>query len=149
MKEKIVEMDIPSDPAQIQRVEKQTEKLARKLGFSADDLDSLAIAVTEVVANAIYHGNKCDPQKKVKIRFTITTAAFVVSVMDQGRGFCPDELGNPVAPENLLKGSGRGIFIVQALIDRVTFKFHPSGTEVILIKYRRREGKPKTLANEG
>ncbi|MBN1541369.1 ATP-binding protein [candidate division KSB1 bacterium] len=131
-----IEMVIPSTPEQIHRVEAKAEKLARRFGFSQDDLDSLAIAITEIVANAIYHGNKKDPDKTVSIRFVCTTEALIVSVRDQGGGFKPNDLADPLAPENLLKGSGRGIFIVRTLVDDLQFKFHHDGTEVILTKNR-------------
>ncbi len=125
-------MLIPSEPEQIQKVERKAEELARKAGFSEDEMDNLAIAVTEVVANAIFHGNKGDRSKKVYIKFILQGKEIQIHVRDEGKGFAPDELANPLAPENILKESGRGIFIVKTLMDNVRYQFTPEGTEVIL-----------------
>ena len=132
--EQISEMIIPSEPNQIQKVEARAEELARGLGLSEDERDSLAIALTEVVANAIMHGNKNDPSKKVFIKFIVTPKILEIRVRDEGKGFRPEDVANPLEPENLYKESGRGIFIVKALMDDVKFLFHETGTEVILIK---------------
>ena len=129
---KVYEMLIPSEPEQIQKVERKAEELARKAGFSEDEMDNLAIAVTEVVANAIFHGNKGDRSKKVYIKFILQGKEIQIHVRDEGKGFAPDELANPLAPENILKESGRGIFIVKTLMDNVRYQFTPEGTEVIL-----------------
>lgn len=127
-------MVIFSDPENIKKVEAKTERLAKRIGFSEDELDSLAISVTEIVANAIYHGNKRDNHKRVFIKFECRDKSIRISVRDEGPGFNPDQVANPLAPENLFKESGRGIFIVKTLMDDVRFKFLKDGTEIILIK---------------
>ena len=132
---KTTEMIIPSRVSQIQVVEERAEKIAKKLGFDENERDSLAIAITEVVANAINHGNKRAKDKNVHVKFVTTTKSFIIQVRDEGEGFNPDELADPLKPENLLKESGRGIFIVKTLIDDVQYKFRKTGTEVILIKH--------------
>ncbi len=128
-------MIIPSKVSQIQVVEERAEKIAKKLGFGEDERDSLAIAITEVVANAINHGNKRAKDKNVHVKFITTQKSFIIHVKDEGEGFNPDELADPLKPENLLKESGRGIFIVKTLIDDVQYKFRKTGTEVILTKH--------------
>jgi serine/threonine-protein kinase RsbW len=132
---KTIEMIIPSKVSQIQVVEERAEKIAENLGFNEDERDSLAIAITEVVANAINHGNKRAKDKNVHVKFKTTTKSFIIHVQDEGEGFKPDELADPLKPENLLKESGRGIFIVKTLIDDVQYKFRKTGTEVILTKH--------------
>jgi serine/threonine-protein kinase RsbW len=127
-------MVISSDPENIKKVESKTERLAKKIGFSEEELDSLAISVTEIVANAIYHGNRKDRTKKVYIKFITSHKKIIIHVRDQGVGFNPNQVANPLAPENLFKESGRGIFIVKTLMDDVKFKFLKSGTEIILTK---------------
>jgi serine/threonine-protein kinase RsbW len=130
----ISEMVIYSDPENIKKVESRTERLAKKMGFSEEELDSLAISVTEIVANAIYHGNRKDKSKRVFIKFVTSAKKFVIHIRDEGVGFNPNLVANPLAPENLFKESGRGIFIVKTLMDEVKFKFLKKGTEIILTK---------------
>lgn len=128
---------IPSDPNRIGQVERLAERVARELGFGDDDADSLSIAVTEAVNNAMHHGNKLDRKKKVRVRFELFADMATVHVSDEGQGFDPSKLQDPLRPENVLKDSGRGIFILRALMDDVRFCFSPAGTEVILVKRRR------------
>lgn len=128
------ELIIPSELDRIQEVEDFTEKIATKMNFSEEAKDSLAIAVTEVTNNAIIHGNKKDAGKKVVIRYHISESAITITVRDEGAGFDPDKISNPLAPENLLKESGRGIFIIKALLDEVSFHFNKGGTLVKMVK---------------
>ena len=131
---KVEKISIPSDPDKIQLVERKTERFATRIGLSEDDIDSLGIAVTEVVSNAIKHGNRGDISKKVHIEFTVEDRCVKVVIRDEGKGFDPDDIANPLDPENLYKDSGRGIFIVKELMDDVGYRFNKKGTEIILIK---------------
>jgi serine/threonine-protein kinase RsbW len=128
---------IASHPDQIQKIEALAEQYAKELSFSQDEMDSLAIAVTEVVANAIYHANKQDPNKSVTVRFEVSDTTLTIRVIDEGEGFELDNIQNPLDPENLMKESGRGIFIVRTLMDDVQFHFHSNGTEVVLVKHHK------------
>lgn len=132
------ELVVPSTPDQIQVVEERAEAMAREAGFADDERDSIAIAITEMVANAIFHGNKSDPTKQVRVRFTMTAESFTIAIRDQGRGFNPEKVADPLQPENLLKDSGRGIFIVRTLMDQIDIHSGPEGTEVVLIKKKKR-----------
>jgi serine/threonine-protein kinase RsbW len=132
------EMIIPSLPEQIQRVEEKCEEMAALAGFVNDERDSIAIATTEMVANAIYHGNKSNPAKTVHIRFYVAPGRLTVRITDQGKGFNPTLVPDPRQPENLLKDSGRGIFIVRSMMDSVDFEFEPEGgTTVVLSKSKK------------
>ncbi len=128
------EMVIPSDVNRIKDVERITERIATHMNFGEDDKDSLAIAVTEIVGNAISHGNKNDLTKNVTVTFDYDDDTIIVTVQDEGEGFDEDEIENPLEPENLLKESGRGIFIVRALIDELSIVRNEKGTLVRLIK---------------
>lgn len=130
-------MVIPSLPDQIQIVEEKAEELANQVGFNDDEKDSLAIAITEMIANAIYHGNKGDPTKRVFLCFHVKSGRMDISIRDEGGGFDPRKIADPLKPENLLKDSGRGIFIVRTLMDEVYFKFQENGTTAVLIKYKK------------
>lgn len=135
---KTYDIAVPSDPNRIADVERLAERVARELAFSEDDADSLSIAVTEAVNNAIHHGNKLDKHKKVRVRFELFKGMTRVHVSDEGEGFDPRMLADPLRPENVLKDSGRGIFILRALMDEVQFCCSPLGTEVILVKRKSR-----------
>jgi len=127
-------MIISSDQANIQQVEKLTERIAEYMNFSDEEKDSLAISVTEIVGNAIVHGNKRDIRKNVTIDFEYKDNQIVVNVQDEGKGFDQNDIANPLEPENLLKESGRGIFIVRALMDSVDIFNNEIGTLVRLVK---------------
>jgi len=130
-------MLIPSVLEEITKVERMAEKAADKMKFNEEEKDSLAIAVTEAVNNAIIHGNKQDKNKKVHIKFEFEATRLVVSIKDEGKGFNPDKVSDPLAPENLLKESGRGIFIVSSLMDDIQYSFHKDGTQINLIKEKK------------
>lgn len=120
---------IGSDLANLTQVESFIETISRKAHLDEDQEGNLAIGLTELVNNAILHGNQSDPQKKVTITVTLQHNVLEVSVRDEGEGFDPDALEDPVAPENLMKESGRGIFLVEQLVGPVTFKKLETGTE--------------------
>ncbi|MBD3386477.1 ATP-binding protein [candidate division KSB1 bacterium] len=128
---------ISSKCENIQRVEREAEKWGKALKLSQDELDSLAIAVTEVVANAIFHGNKEDQDKNVTVTFSIAGDELTVRITDEGYGFDVKGIRDPLDPANLLKESGRGIFLVRNLVDEVDFKPSKKGTTVSL-KIRRK-----------
>ena len=130
------EMTIRSSLEEIEAVEEMAERAADKMKFSEEERDSLAIAVTEAVNNAIIHGNKQDRRKRVNLRFDFEGEKLIVKIRDQGTGFNPDKISDPLAPENLLKESGRGVFILSTLMDEVKFNFD-KGTEITLVKVRK------------
>lgn len=124
-------------PNLLQEIETMAEKSAQLAGLTEEERDSLAIAVTEVGNNAIIHGNKRDPNKKVHLNIDVGEGEICVVIRDEGVGFNPDGLSNPLDPENLLRESGRGIFIVRSLMDEVRFDFSKGGTEITLIKRKK------------
>ena len=123
-----ITVTIPSNLEELTTIEKLSNDIADKMGLSEDQHDNLSIAVTEAVGNAIVHGNKKNPNKKVHIQVEIKKDRVKVAVTDQGKGFDPDELADPLDPKNLMRESGRGIFILKALMDDVSWKFSPEGT---------------------
>lgn len=124
-------------PNLLQEIENMAEKSAQLAGLTEEERDSLAIAVTEVGNNAIIHGNKRDPNKQVHLKIDVRDGEICVVIRDEGVGFNPDTLSNPLDPENLLRESGRGIFIVRSLMDEVHFDFSKGGTEITLIKRKK------------
>ncbi|MCK4826756.1 ATP-binding protein [bacterium] len=130
---KIIKKTINSNMKELKRIEHLTCKIARELDLSDDEQDNLSIAVTEAVGNAILHGNKKTHGKKVDVVFKIDKNQITVSVKDEGKGFNPDQISNPLAPNNLLKESGRGIFILKTLMDDVSFSFSTEGTTISFV----------------
>ena len=102
------------------------------LKVSESEKHNILVAASEAVNNAIAHGNKNDPAKNVTLDVEYNDKVIVISVEDEGGGFNPDSIPDPLLPENLLKPSGRGIHIIKSLMDRVDFEFTPRGTKVIM-----------------
>lgn len=90
----------------------------------------ILIAFTEAVNNAIYHGNKKNPEKKVIITLEKNTQYFIIYVKDEGVGFVESNIPDPTLPENLLKQSGRGVFLIRKLTDEMEIDSTSNGTEV-------------------
>ena len=129
------QITIPSIQKQLKKTVTFIEGLASKAGFDEDAIVDIAIAVSEAVNNAILHGNKNDKDKKVQILVNLKKDFIKVRVQDEGACFSPDNVCNPLDPNNLLKCNGRGILIQRALMDEVNFRAAPGGgTEVELIK---------------
>lgn len=128
-------LQLKSTMESVTEIEAAAERLATEAGLDEDDCFHVAMAAREAAVNAVLHGNKFDPAKQVTASFENTGAALVIIIADQGAGFDPDSLPDPLAPENLLRGSGRGIFLIRTFLDEVRFRpLHP-GTEMTLIKH--------------
>ena len=119
----------------INHAEEQATKVATAAGFSEDDVMSIAMAVREAAVNAVLHGNAYDPGKKVTLAFDQGEDGLTIVVRDQGKGVDVDSIPDPLAPENLMKQSGRGIFLMRSLMDEVQIQASETGTEVKLIKH--------------
>jgi serine/threonine-protein kinase RsbW len=125
---------IPSDAAFLAAVDEFIENKLINVGVSSSLVADMAISVTEIVNNAIVHGNKNNSNKIIAIKVKFIGNDAIVSIKDQGQGFNPDIVPNPIEESNLLNKVGRGIFIVRALMDSVNFHFTDTGTEVVLKK---------------
>lgn len=133
MPEPYYQLEIESDPNNLITVEEFVNYFAKDLGLSDEQLSVLLLAVTEATTNAIIHANKCDINKLVKIHAHIEDSQLIVKVKDEGKGFDPSKLPNPTEPENLLKDSGRGVFLMRVYMSEVKYNITPSGMETILI----------------
>ena len=123
----------PSTTDQVAKADEFLETLLRRAGLSEDAIANLAIAVTELVNNAIKHGNKLQKDKNFTVSVVYTPEKVEITVADEGEGFDPNEVPDPLAEENLMKEIGRGIFILNSLIDEVRFKFPPEGGTMVTI----------------
>jgi serine/threonine-protein kinase RsbW len=110
-----------------------------QLGLDDDNRHWIDVAVREAVANAIKHGNLQDPAKQVHVDLTLEGNDgdwLVVRVQDEGKGFDPSELDDPLAPENLLKPNGRGIFYMKSFMDDIQYGLRPGGGTVVTLRKR-------------
>ena len=131
-----VTLTLPSCLATVDKVEQTAEEYAQLAGFDEDTVPHVAMAVREACVNAVVHGNSYSPQKHVTAAFEVTGESLTIRVADQGAGLDPATIPDPLAPENILRGSGRGIFLIRAFMDEVHFReLHP-GTELTLVKHR-------------
>ncbi|MBN2105260.1 ATP-binding protein [bacterium] len=124
---------LPSQLGELHCADDLTEKVAQELSLNQDQKNNLAIAVTEAVGNAIIHGNKKDPNKKVHLQFRTGKDKIIITVQDEGEGFDPESIQNPLLPKNLMKESGRGIFILTELMDEVDYQFSKKGTTLKMV----------------
>ena len=133
MPEPFYQIEIESDPNNLITVEEFVNYFAKDLGLSDEQLSVLLLAVTEATTNAIIHANKCDISKLVRIHAEIEDSKLIVKIKDEGKGFDPTTLPDPTHPENLLKDSGRGVFLMKIYMNEVKYKVTPTGMETILI----------------
>ena len=129
------EFVIPSRPEKTADVDRIIEDMTVNAGYDESMRGDIAIAVNEVVKNAILHGNKCDDSKDVRITCTCGPSEFRILVGDCGGGFDPEKVPNPLDPGNILKETGRGLLILKTLMDEVSFDITSKGTNVTLVKY--------------
>jgi len=116
-------------------VEAAADKLAEEAGLDEDQRFHVAMALREAAVNAVLHGNDYDPTKQITASFENTGSSLVFVITDQGKGLDPETLPDPLAPENLLRGTGRGIFLIRSFMDEVHCRqLHP-GTELPLVKH--------------
>jgi serine/threonine-protein kinase RsbW len=134
-----VRLDFSSRFEMLDFVQVVCDHVSRLSGLDDDSTHWLGVAVRESVINAIKHGNANDESKRVHVEFTplVRDAApgLTVRVRDEGNGFDPSDLPDPLAPDNLLKSSGRGIFLIRSFMDHVDLRPAPEGgMEVVMVK---------------
>ena len=132
------ELVLASKSEAVEEIEKLAAEAATIAGFNQEEQDSLAIAVTELANNAVIHGNQRDPNKKIYVTVGVVDAEVRLIIRDEGNGFNPETLSNPLDPENLLRESGRGVFIVRSLMDEISYDFSKGGTQVTLRKRKKK-----------
>ena len=132
--------------------EADVTQLAERAGFEEEDLHRIGIAVRESMVNAVVHGNHYSTRKKVHFSVTYSVEqkngeppkdCLAVIIEDEGEGFQKQEVPDPLAEENLLRHSGRGLLLIEAFMDRFVIEPRtPHGTRVTLVKYKARQVTP-------
>jgi len=119
----------------VAEVEAAAERLTQSAGLDEDEGFRVAMAVREAAVNADLHGNGYDPTKQISASFENNGKSLIITIADEGEGLDPDKIPDPLAPENLLRGTGRGIFLIRSFLAEVHFRqLHP-GTELTLVKH--------------
>jgi serine/threonine-protein kinase RsbW len=135
----VVRLEIHSSFEMLDFVQVVSDRVGEMAGLDEESIHWIGVAVRESVINAIKHGNREDYRKVVGIEFVFTPrqapTELVIRVCDEGEGFEPGEVANPLAPENLLKSSGRGIFFMRSFMDDLSLRRRPEGgMEVRMVK---------------
>jgi len=134
-----VRLQIHSNFDMVDFVQVVSDRVGQLAGMDEDTVHWIGVAVRESVINAIKHGNREEFRKLVTVEFSFSPVAapseLVVRVLDQGEGFDPQEVADPLAPENILKSSGRGIFFMRSFMDDVVLRRgDEGGMEVRMVK---------------
>ena len=134
----IVRLEFTSAFEMVDFVQVVSDHMSHSVGLDEDSSHWVSVAIRESVINAIKHGNRNDASKKVFVEFETTiaeVAELAIRVRDQGEGFDPEAVADPLAPENMLKSSGRGIFLIRNFMDDVKLQRAPEGgMEIRMVK---------------
>ena len=131
----ILDQDYDSTLDSVDVAEAVIVKAAADAGFGEDDQHGIGMAVRECMVNAVVHGNRYNKNKHVHVNVLKSASDFTIRIVDQGEGFETEMVPDPLDGTNILRHSGRGLFLMAAFMDDVKVrKLSPSGTEVTLIK---------------
>lgn len=139
-----LEAKLDSTLESVDEAERLVQRFAAQHGFPDEGVYQIGMAVRESMINAVVHGNCFNSQKKVTLTVEAGDDRLTITVQDQGAGFDCDQVPNPLADENLLRRSGRGLFLIRAFMDELHLhRRSPEGMEVVMIKHS-----PATTAKE-
>lgn len=127
-------LELPNDLRAIEAAVNYLIDRAQEVGFNKERLRlNLRVGMTEALANAMLYGNCRDPRKRVRIDAKLASGSLTIRVTDEGRGFNPATVGDPTIGRNRLRASGRGIFLIRKLMDRV--EFNERGNSITMVLY--------------
>jgi serine/threonine-protein kinase RsbW len=129
------EIIVPNDLAEAKRPEEQILTELESCGYDANSVFAVKLALEEAVTNAFRHGNKCDPGKRIVVRYQITPDKAIIDVCDEGCGFEPGQVPDPTLPEYIDRPHGRGIMLMKAYLDEVSYT--GCGNSVRLVKHKK------------
>jgi CheY-like chemotaxis protein/anti-sigma regulatory factor (Ser/Thr protein kinase) len=125
---------IGSNLEQYKTVSQKIVALAKRHRFDGHELFAIAVAVEEALINAIKHGNRFEPAKKINIEYAADFSEVYVKIVDEGQGFKVEAVQDPVLPENITRDSGRGLFFMRSLMSEI--RYNAAGNQVEMWKYR-------------
>lgn len=117
----MIKLNLPSDLNCLAQIDDIIEGIKTKFEISENIANNMMMAFHEGITNAILHGNKLDPGKSVEVIIDKINNDLIIEIIDQGEGFNPNELPNPLDESNLLKSGGRGVFLIQQFADKVEY----------------------------
>ena len=129
-------IEIKSQRSEILKIESLLDDIKKEIGLTEEKYVNLQIAISEALINAIIHGNKENPQKKVFIEITYDENFITVKIKDEGEGFDLNKIPDPTNQENIFKEHGRGLFIMKSLVDKFECVPGEEGTEFRLTVFR-------------
>lgn len=136
-----VDLVLDSTLESVDTAEEAVLREAQELGFEEDDMHRIGMSVRECMVNAVVHGNRYNARKKVHVTITRTPDRLAILIGDEGDGFDVNSLPDPLANENLLRHSGRGLLLIQAFMDEFEMRpREPKGSEVRMVKYVAKSG---------
>ena len=132
--EQVITLSLPSSMRHVYLLDVVVTEVLKDLGFAEEIQEQINLAAIEAGTNAIKHGNKENPNKKAVMQFLLDEEKLTIVIEDEGEGFTRKEVADPLDPENLLKSSGRGLFLMEACMDAVTYE--TNGTIIKMVKYK-------------
>jgi serine/threonine-protein kinase RsbW len=129
------EIVVQNDLSQAKRPEEVILEELSASGYSQNTCFAIKLALEEAMTNAFRHGNKCDPAKHIHVRYLVTPDRIEIEVSDEGEGFCPDDIPDPTLPEYIDRPHGRGIMLMRAYLDEVSYDCN--GSVVRLVKFNK------------
>jgi serine/threonine-protein kinase RsbW len=124
---------LPSDRKEISKFESLLVEINNEFGMAMEKFINFQIAASEAIVNAIVHGNKQNPAKKVYVEVTTDDEKLEMKIRDEGEGFDVSKLPDPTDESNLYKESGRGVFIIRSLVDEFYIESNTAGTKMVLL----------------
>ena len=132
--EQAIALSLPSSMRHVYLLDVVVTEILKDSDFAEEIQEQINLAAIEAGTNAIKHGNKEDPSKKAIMQFLLDEDKLTIVIEDEGEGFTRKEVADPLDPENLLKSSGRGLFLMEACMDAVTYE--ANGTIIKMVKYK-------------
>ncbi len=132
---KHLEMTLETHVESVNLAEEMCLRVAEAAGFGEDDCYRIGMSVREGVINAFHYGNQERPEKKIHLVVDLTVDKMIIHVLDEGPGFKLIDVPDPLAEENLLSTSGRGIFLMRAFMDEFdVVSGRTGGAEIVMSK---------------
>ena len=138
--EQSIRLDLPSSMQFVYVLDTIISEILREMDFDEETSEQINLAVVEAGTNAIKHGNKEDPDKRAHFEFILNPDHLTIIVQDQGDGFDREKVADPLDPANLLKSSGRGLFLMESCMDSVVYE--GGGTIIKMVKYKQSADSP-------